>query len=97
MFFFVGAGVYGVFGTFPFYLPELFPARIRATGAGFCYNIGRVLAAAGPVFIGLLSARSGGSSDVIGHALFWVGLIPLAVAVSARYVIVETRGLPLHA
>jgi hypothetical protein len=35
MLFFVGAGVYGVFGTFPFYLPELFPARLRATGAGF--------------------------------------------------------------
>ncbi|HZO22250.1 MAG TPA: MFS transporter [Steroidobacteraceae bacterium] len=97
MLFFVGAGVYGVFGTFPFYLPELFPARIRATGAGFCYNIGRVLAAVGPVFIGLLSSRAGGSSAVINHALLWVGLIPLAAALSARYIIVETRGLPLHA
>lgn len=97
MLFFVGAGVYGVFGTFPFYLPELFPARIRATGAGFCYNIGRVLAAVGPVFIGFVSARAGGSSAVINHTLLWVGLIPLAVAVSARYVIVETRSLPLHA
>ena len=44
----VGAGVYGVFGLLTFYLPELFPARLRATGAGFCYNIGRVFAAAGP-------------------------------------------------
>jgi hypothetical protein len=40
--FFLGAGVYGIFGGFTFYLPELFPARLRATGAGFCYNIGRV-------------------------------------------------------
>ena len=47
--FLVGAGVYGVFGVLTFYLPELFPARLRATGAGFCYNIGRLFAAAGPL------------------------------------------------
>src|ERR1700742_5211668 len=62
MLFFVGAGVYGVFGTFPFYLPELFPARLRATGAGFSYNIGRLIAAGGPLFVGMISARAGGSS-----------------------------------
>ncbi len=64
MLFFVGAGVYGVFGTFPFYLPELFPARLRATGSGFCYNIGRLIAAGGPLFVGMVSARAGGSSAV---------------------------------
>lgn len=32
------------FGFFPLYLPELFPTRIRATGQGFCYNSGRVVA-----------------------------------------------------
>ena len=52
-----GAGVFGMFGTFTFYLPELFPARLRATGAGFCYNIGRVFAAIGPFAVGYLSAR----------------------------------------
>ena len=31
----------------PLYLPEMFPTRVRATGQGFCYNAGRVLAAAG--------------------------------------------------
>jgi hypothetical protein len=35
----VGAGIYGIFAVFSFYLPELFPARLRATGAGFCYNM----------------------------------------------------------
>jgi MFS family permease len=91
----VGAGVYGVFGAFPFYLPELFPARLRATGAGLCYNIGRVFAAAGPFVVGAVSAAAGGSSAVIMHTLFWVGVIPLAAAVSARFVIVETRGSAL--
>ena len=30
----VGIGVYGVFSTFVFCLPELFPARLRAMGSG---------------------------------------------------------------
>jgi MFS family permease len=88
----VGAGVYGVFGTFPFYLPELFPTRLRATGAGLCYNIGRVFAAAGPFVVGTISAAGGGSSAVIIHTLFWIGVIPLAAAISAPFLIVETGG-----
>ena len=95
MLFLVGAGVYGVFGTFPFYLPELFPARLRATGAGFCYNIGRVFAAAGPLIVGSVSSAAGGSSAGVVHALCWLGLIPLATALSARFLIIETRGRKL--
>ena len=37
------------------YLPPLFPTLLRTTGAGFCYNIGRTLAAFGTVFFGLFS------------------------------------------
>jgi MFS family permease len=39
----------GVFGLFTMYLPPLFPTLLRTTGAGFSYNIGRVVAAAGTV------------------------------------------------
>jgi MFS family permease len=95
MLFLVGVGVYGVFGAFPFYLPELFPARLRATGAGFCYNIGRVFAAAGPLVVGMVTAAAGGSSAVIIRTLFWVGVIPLAAASVAKVVIVETRNREL--
>src|SRR6185437_9666642 len=95
MLYLVGAGVFGVFGAFPFYLPELFPVRLRATGAGFCYNVGRVFAAAGPFVVGVVTAAAGGSSAVIIHTLFWVGVIPLATALSARFLIVETRGREL--
>ena len=42
-----------------FYLPELFPTRIRATGAGFCFNAGRVMAAGGPFLTGILVAYVG--------------------------------------
>src|SRR3954462_6293497 len=45
MYFFIGLTVFGVFGSFPNCLRELFPTRLRGTGAGFCYNVGRVVAA----------------------------------------------------
>ena len=32
----------GVFGLFTMYLPPLFPTLLRTTGAGFCYNFGRL-------------------------------------------------------
>src|SRR5204863_7388470 len=45
----------GVFGLFTMYLPPLFPTLLRTTGAGFCYNIGRIVAGLGTVFFGLFS------------------------------------------
>jgi hypothetical protein len=95
MLFAVGVGIYGVFAPFVFYLPELFPSRLRATGSGLCYNIGRVIAALGPSVVGMISAASGGSSDIIVRTLFWLGVIPLAMALAAKFLIVETRGQPL--
>jgi MFS family permease len=89
--FVVGMGVYGIFGTFTFYLPELFPARLRATGAGLCYNGGRVFAAVGPFIVGYLAARAGGSSAAIIDMLLWCAAGPLAAAVVAYFVVVETR------
>jgi MFS family permease len=43
----------GIFGLFTMYLPPLFPTLLRTTGAGFCFNIGRVAAAIGTVIFGL--------------------------------------------
>ncbi len=45
----------GVFGLFTMCLPPLFPTLLRTTGAGFCYNIGRIVAAAGTVFFGIFN------------------------------------------
>jgi MFS family permease len=45
----------GVFALFTMYVPPLFPTLLRTTGAGFCYNIGRIVAAFGTVFFGLFS------------------------------------------
>jgi MFS family permease len=51
---FIGASS-GVFALFTMYMPPLFPTLLRTTGAGFCYNFGRIAAAAGTVFFGLTS------------------------------------------
>jgi MFS family permease len=45
----------GIFGLFTMYLPPLFPTLLRTTGAGFCYNIGRISAAVGTVYFGLFA------------------------------------------
>jgi SHS family sialic acid transporter-like MFS transporter len=42
-----GVFVTAFFGWIPKFLPELYPTRIRATGQGFSFNIGRVLAGFG--------------------------------------------------
>jgi len=86
MFFVIGVPVFGVFGAFPYYLPELFPTRIRATGAGFCYNIGRVLASAGPFIVGAAAARG-----TAMQTIFYVGFAPL-LGVLLAPLIRETRG-----
>ncbi|HEV8240381.1 MAG TPA: MFS transporter [Thermoanaerobaculia bacterium] len=91
MYFWIGLTVFGVFGSFTYYLPELFPTRLRGTGAGFTYNVGRVLAAAGPIVVGTIAAR--GPAATL-QALFFVGLVPLAGLVALPWVI-ETKGRPL--
>ena len=46
-----------LFGGYAIYFPELFPTRLRSTGTSFCYNVGRLVAAAGPSVLGLLTSR----------------------------------------
>lgn len=60
----------GVFGLFTMYLPPLFPTLLRTTGAGFCYNIGRLAAAAGVV----LAANPFFAAD-LRHTLLLVGFL----------------------
>ena len=46
-----------LFGGYAIYFPELFPTRLRSTGTSFCYNVGRLVAAAGPLTLGLLTSK----------------------------------------
>jgi MFS family permease len=50
-------GQFGLFAGYAIYFPELFPTRLRSTGVSFCYNVGRFLAALGPLTLGLLASK----------------------------------------
>jgi len=80
----------GIFSGFPIYLPELYPTRLRATGAGFCFNVGRVLASAAPFLTGWLVTALGG----FGRAASAIALIYLAGLCLLPFA-PETKGKPL--
>jgi MFS family permease len=70
MFWFPIVGFFqGLFALFTMYLPPLFPTLLRTTGAGFCYNIGRIAAAFGTVFFGIFS-KVGDHRLVLLYAAF---------------------------
>lgn len=46
-------------GPFGAYFPALYPTRVRSLGAGFCFNVGRGIAAFAPFALGTLAARYG--------------------------------------
>jgi len=80
----------GIFSGFPIYLPELYPTRLRATGAGFCFNAGRVLASASPFLTGWLVTQLG-SFGRAASTVALIYLVGLMVLIFAR----ETKGKPL--
>ncbi len=94
MYFPIGLTVFGVFGSFTYYLPELFPTRLRATGAGFTYNIGRLIAAAGPFLVGSIAAAGANALDSAMYVLFWVGAVPI-VGLVLLPLVIETKGREL--
>jgi MFS family permease len=83
-----------LFGGYAIYLPELFPTRLRSTGTSFCYNVGRIVAAGGPLTLGLLTSSVFHGPDAMRYAgvamcsVFLVGLCALPFAP-------ETKGQPL--
>ncbi len=81
------------YGWLPLYLPELFPTRVRATGQGFTYNAGRVIAAGGVLSTGFLMSQQmfNGSYAQAGAVISLVYVVGLVVIWFAP----ETRGRPL--
>ncbi len=77
----------GIFSGFPIYLPELYPTRLRATGAGFCFNAGRILASAAPFLTGWLVTTLG----TFGRAASTVALVYLLGLVVLPFA-PETKG-----
>lgn len=76
----------GVFGLFTMYLPPLFPVLLRTTGAGFCYNIGRLAAAAASVIFGWTAPVGD-----FRTALLYSSLLAIAAAIAAWWLPEESR------
>jgi MFS family permease len=92
MFGLIGLTVFGIFGSFTFYLPELFPTALRGTGAGFCYNTGRFVTAAFPFAIGALAKVQPNPLLIIR----WIAIVPLiGVVFVLAGLAEETRGKQL--
>ena len=70
----------GVFGLFTMCLPPLFPTLLRTTGAGFCYNFGRIIAAGGTVYFGLTAA---GQTGDYARTLYYAGFLFIPAALIA--------------
>jgi SHS family sialic acid transporter-like MFS transporter len=78
------------YGWLPLYLPELFPTRVRATGSGFTFNSGRILAAIGSVTV---ASMYGGNEDypkmcAVTSLIYMPGLLLI-------WLCPETKGKPL--
>lgn len=80
------------YGWLPLYLPELFRTSVRATGQGFGFNYGRILAAIGSLQTGYLMANvfegSYPKACAVTSLIYVVGMVLIWFAP-------ETRGQPL--
>jgi MFS family permease len=76
----------GVFGLFTMMLPPLFPTLLRTTGAGFCYNIGRIAAAVGTIYAAYITKGGDYRTTLLYDgflfipAIFFVFFLPLKEA-----------------
>jgi MFS family permease len=68
---FFGHGYFSVFGAL---LSELFPAAVRSTAQGLCYNFGRAAAALAPIVVGAVAETRGiGAALGLTSAFFAAG------------------------
>lgn len=70
---------------------ELYPAGIRGTGVGFCYNFGRIASAAFPWLVGHMSA-----SMPLSRAIGIDAALAYSLVVVAVLALPETKGKPLE-
>jgi MFS family permease len=83
-----------LFAGYAIYFPELFPTRLRSTGTSFCYNVGRFVAAIGPLIQARLIAEFAQSENSLRAA----GLVMCGVFLVGLFVLPflpETRNQPL--
>lgn len=88
----LGFFVSGVFSGMGAFLTELFPTRIRGSGQGFSYNMGRAIGSLFPLMIGLTSQHM-----ALGEAIGLFAAAAYGVMILAAMTLPETRGKQLEA
>jgi MFS family permease len=77
----------GMHAGYAVYFPELFPTRLRSTGGGFCFNVGRLLAAPILFLSGWMQKDWGytlGDAASLLSLLFLLGALLLLLAPETR-------------
>jgi hypothetical protein len=73
----------GMHAGYAVYFPELYPTRLRGTGAGFCFNMGRLATAAAFFIFGVISVTPE-TKAVILAPLYLVGVAVVLCTVETR-------------
>jgi SHS family sialic acid transporter-like MFS transporter len=89
--FLMGAITASFYGWLPLFLPEIFRTAVRATGQGFAFNFGRILAAIGVLQLGSLAALFTGGLPMACASLSVVYVLGMVLIWLAP----ETKGQPL--
>ncbi|MFS2017701.1 MFS transporter [Massilia sp. CT11-108] len=87
----LGFLVSGVFSGMGAFLTELFPTRMRGSGQGFCYSMGRAIGSLFPFAIGAV-----GQTVPLGHAIGLFAAGAYGIMVLAALTLPETRGKRLE-
>jgi MFS family permease len=73
----------GMHAGYAVYFPELYPTRLRGTGAGFCFNMGRLATAAAFFGFGAISITDENKALVLSP-LYLVGVVVVLFAKETR-------------
>ena len=92
----LGFWTLSVFGGYAIYFPELYPTRLRSSGVGFCYNVGRIITALaifGSAYLVQTLQKSGVAepfrvASILIAGIYFIGIVVLLWAP-------ETKGRPL--
>jgi hypothetical protein len=81
----------GMHAGYAIYFPELYPTRLRATGTGFCFNAGRILAVPALLLSGWMQKDWGFSLNNAASILSLLYLAAVVILIFAP----ETKGREL--
>ena len=82
----------GIFAGMGAFLSELFPSRVRGSGQGFCYNVGRAVGSIGPGLVGYMSGFM-----PLGIAIGYLAAGAYLLVIVSVLALPETKGSELTA